>query len=64
MKFLMIALIIGIVIFLIMRPRLQKTNDKDIAQDLQPCVKCGTFVSKNEAILSNGQVFCSKNCLD
>ncbi len=27
------------------------------------CKSCNTFVSKQDAILSNGQYFCSKECL-
>ena len=39
----------------------KKTNDTiDI---LDECPTCKTFVSKDEAILSNGKYYCSKDCL-
>lgn len=36
---------------------------KEITDTLEECPKCGTFVSKDEAILSNGKYFCSRECL-
>jgi len=37
---------------------------KDEIEDIMvECPTCGTYVSKKEAILSNGQYFCSKECL-
>ena len=35
----------------------------EITDTLVECPKCGTFVSKDDAILSNGKYFCSKECL-
>jgi uncharacterized protein len=35
----------------------------EITDDMIECAKCGTFVSQNEAILSNGKYYCSKECL-
>lgn len=36
---------------------------EQITDTLVECPKCGTYVSKDEAILSNGKYFCSKECL-
>ena len=41
----------------------KKRNDDKSIEELVECPKCGTFVSKNEAILSNGKYYCSKECL-
>jgi len=42
-----------------------KNKDKyeEITDTLVECPKCGTYVSKDEAILSNGKYFCSSECL-
>ena len=42
----------------------QKNKEQDSLEDvMEECQKCGTYVSKKEAILSNGKYFCSKECL-
>ena len=42
-----------------------KNKDKyeEITDTLVECPTCGTYVSKDEAILSNGKYFCSRECL-
>ena len=42
-----------------------KTDEKydQITDTMVECPTCGTFVSKDEAILSSGKYFCSKGCL-
>lgn len=44
-----------------------KTSNKkeklDIEADMYECPTCKTFVSRDEAILSNGRYYCSKECL-
>jgi len=42
-----------------------KRDDKyeEITDTLVECPKCGTYVSKDDAILSNGKYFCSRECL-
>lgn len=39
-------------------------NDKMITDDMVECQNCKTFVSLNEAIVSNGKFYCSKDCLN
>ncbi|PIF04254.1 MAG: hypothetical protein CSA86_02745 [Arcobacter sp.] len=39
-----------------------KKND-EITDTMIECPKCGVYVSKDDAILSNGKYFCSKECL-
>ncbi|RXJ87577.1 PP0621 family protein [Arcobacter sp. CECT 8985] len=42
-----------------------KSNQKDNIEDIMvECPTCGTYVSKKEAILSNGNYYCSKECLE
>ncbi|RXK14328.1 hypothetical protein CP965_02460 [Halarcobacter mediterraneus] len=68
LKFLVAAIVlflIYIVLFKKDREKEVKTNKKDekIEDIMVECPTCGTFVSKKEAILSNGQFYCSKECL-
>lgn len=39
-----------------------KKND-EITDTMVECPTCGTYVSKEDAILSNGKYFCSQGCL-
>lgn len=50
----------------------KKNRERDIANKdehdqitdiLVECPTCGTYVSKDEGILSNGKYYCSKGCL-
>ena len=34
-----------------------------IADTMVECPKCKTYIAKDDAILSNGRYFCSKECL-
>jgi len=66
-------IIIGFVLFLVYLVFFKKvrTNNSKNKQDkydeitdtMVECPTCGTFVSKDEAILSNGKYFCSQECL-
>ena len=38
-------------------------KNEEIADTLVECPKCKTYVAKDDAILSNGRYFCSKECL-
>jgi uncharacterized protein len=40
-----------------------KKNEK-IVDEMVECPTCKVYVSKNEAILSNGKLYCSKECLE
>jgi len=42
--------------------KINKKDNKEI-ETMTQCPKCGTFISKDEAILSNGKYYCSKECL-
>lgn len=41
-----------------------KKRNQEIEDEMFECPTCKTFVSKNEAILSNGNYYCSKECLN
>jgi uncharacterized protein len=36
---------------------------KQIEEELVSCPKCGIYIAKDEAILSNGKYYCSEHCL-
>lgn len=38
-------------------------KEETIADIMEECPTCKTYVSKKEAILSNGKYYCSKECL-
>ena len=67
LKLLAIAAVLFLVyIFLFKKNREKevKKEDKEKIEDVMvECPNCSTFVSKKEAILSNGRYFCSKECL-
>lgn len=41
----------------------RKKKDEKIEDVMVECPTCKTFVSKKEGILSNGNFYCSKECL-
>jgi uncharacterized protein len=41
---------------------IQKRNNEKI-DTMCECPACGTFVTKDDAVLSNGKYYCSKECL-
>ena len=63
-------LLLGVVLFGVYLVFFKKNREKDIKKrneeitdTLVECPKCGTYVSKDDAILSNGKYFCSQECL-
>ncbi len=38
-------------------------KDEQISDEMIECSVCGTFVSKDEAILSDAKYYCSKECI-
>ncbi len=70
MVFKLVALIVvGFLIYVVFfkksREEQIKKNKKneEITDTMVECPKCNVFVSKDEAILSNGKYYCSKECL-
>ena len=65
-KLIAFLLIISIIYLLFFRKSRGRDiqNNKDCEIDtMYECPKCKTFVSRDDAILSNGKYFCSKECL-
>ena len=63
-------LALGLVIFFIYiiffrktRVGNNKTKNDNSIDEMVECPTCKVFVSKGEAILSNGRYYCSKECL-
>lgn len=42
---------------------IKEKKEDTISNEMIECKSCGTFISKDEAILSNANFFCSKECL-
>jgi uncharacterized protein len=64
-----IAVLFFVYILFFKKRRVEGTSDteskkhNEIEDILVECPSCGTFVSKDEAILSNGKYYCSNQCL-
>lgn len=64
-------LLLGVVLFgvyLVFFKKDREKNIKDkkhdeITDTMVECPTCGTYVSKEDAILSSGKYFCSQECL-
>jgi uncharacterized protein len=41
----------------------KRAKENKIEEIMEECPTCKTYISKKEAILSNGKYFCSKECL-
>ncbi len=65
---LVVLFLVYIVFFKKNREESIKNKDNNEAEQITDtmveCPKCGTYVSKDEAILSNGKYYCSKECLN
>jgi len=68
-KFLVIVAVLFLV-YIVFFKRNREANMRDkstkydeITDTLVECPKCGTYISKDDAILSNGKYYCSKECL-
>ncbi len=64
MAFLAVVFLVYIVFF--KKSREKNIKDKkydEITDTMVECPKCKTYISKDDAILSNGKYFCSEECL-
>ncbi len=65
------VLAIAVVLFLIYIVLFKKDREKSVTKKedekiediMVECPTCSTFISKKEAVLSNGHFYCSKECL-
>jgi uncharacterized protein len=64
-----IAVLFVIYLLFFKKSRETEINNKKRAKEdkiedvMEECPTCKTYISKKEAILSNGKYFCSKECL-
>ena len=67
LKFLAIAVVLFLIYIVLFKKDREKSvtkkEDEKIEDVMVECPTCNTFVSKKEAILSNGHYYCSKECL-
>jgi len=73
LKFLIIAAVVGFIYLKFFHkpspqqmPKSKKRQDKKMPKvdETVECCVCSTFVSVDEAILSNAQYYCSQECLE
>ncbi len=63
------VLILGVYFFFIKKKPLnsvkqtKKKEDTKESDEMVACKKCGTYTSLDEALLSNGNYYCSDECL-
>lgn len=59
-----IAVLFFVYLVFFKKNRESVVKKKDEVEDImEECPTCKTFISKKEAILSNGKFYCSKECL-
>ncbi len=73
LKFLLIVIIITVIYIMFFKPKpatqkRRKNNKKRETEnpeinDMTECATCGVYVEIQEAILSNGKYYCSRECL-
>ncbi|WP_345992536.1 PP0621 family protein [Sulfurimonas sp. HSL-1716] len=70
LKYLVVIGVIAVVYYFFIKktPPVSSSNKKSGTQklednDMVACSECGIYTEVNEAILSNGKYYCSKECL-
>lgn len=67
MKFLLIALALILLIYILIRPMLKAKLDSNEkvpgVEEMVECAHCGIYISTQEAQINNSNYFCSKDCL-
>ena len=58
-----VIFLVYLVFFKRNRERDISKKNNDVIDTMDECPTCKTFVAKDEAILSNGKYYCSKECL-
>jgi uncharacterized protein len=63
----LLIIVVGFLAYILL---FKKSREKDITKknekiedEMVSCPTCKTYVSQKEAIVSNGQFYCSKECL-
>lgn len=66
LKIILVAIALFLLYVFVFKKAREKSvakKDEAIIDEMIECTSCKVFVSKNEAILSDGKYFCSKECL-
>ena len=67
MQYLVIIALIAFIYFFYIKERPSKKSftkeDSSKANDMVECAKCGIYCEIDDAILSNGKYYCSKECI-
>jgi uncharacterized protein len=61
-KLLMIGILLYVAYLFLFKKDKSNDNNKEIEDEMLECKTCGTFVSQKEAIIKNGEVYCSFEC--
>jgi uncharacterized protein len=61
-KFLVFAVVLYLIYIMFFKKTI-KNDNKDCVDTMIECSNCSVYVAKDDAILSNGKYFCSKECL-
>jgi len=69
LKVLLIVAIIAVVYFLFIKKKplnssKKKDNEKPKTNDMVECATCGTYVSIDDAIISENRYYCCSECVD
>ncbi len=61
----LIFIVVAYLVYKFFFNKKKQINDetKQIEEELISCPTCGTYLSKDEAILSSGKYYCSEHCL-
>jgi len=60
----MLLVWVGFVLFKKMRqPNVSSSSDSDTGQKMIACSVCDTHIPESEAIVQDGKIYCSKDCL-
>tara|TARA_B110000046_G_C12978843_1_gene392387 strand:+ start:85 stop:291 length:207 start_codon:yes stop_codon:yes gene_type:complete len=64
-KVLILGLILFVVYFVFFKKNIKNNKKKhnEIIDTMIECPTCGTYVSKDDTIVSKGNYFCSKECV-
>ena len=70
LKLLLVIGVIAIIYFMFIKqkplaskPSKKQKKKDDAIDEMVECAHCGVYVTLNEAILSNGKYYCSRECI-
>jgi len=69
LKWLLVVLVIAVVYFFFIKKKPlsneqpSKKREKLDDDDMIECKSCGTYITLNEALLQNGEYYCSDECM-